>query len=163
MKLAAALLLGTLAGAAVAHPAPSSIVRLEFRAAVVRAEYWVPVSELEYARAADPAGGFADYLLRHVAAESPAGARWRVAVESVRDATYLDHAYRVAELSLAPPAGERAGGFVLVDDAVTHEVRNHVVYVVKRSGTGQDLVGALQYPARRLGVLPRAGAAHAAR
>lgn len=163
MKLAAALLLATLAAAAVAHPAPSSIVRLEFRGAVVRAECWVPVSELEYARAADPAGGFADYLLRHVGAESAAGARWRVAVESVRDATYLGHAYRVAELSLAPPRGERAAAFVLVDDAVTHEVRNHLVYVVTHSGASSDLVGALQYPARRLDVISRDVAADATR
>ena len=155
MKAAAALLLALLASAAFAHPAPSSIVRLEFRDTAVHAQCWVPVSELDYARAADPAGDFTDYLLRHLGAESLGGARWRVAVESVRDATYLGHAYRVAELSLAPPPGERAAEFVLVDDAVTHEVRNHVVYVVTRTGAAAAVVGALQYPARRLDVAAR--------
>jgi hypothetical protein len=144
------------ATAAFAHPAPNSILRLDFGAGGVQAEYWVPVSELAYARAADPAGGeVAAYLLRHVAAESEAGTRWTVAVRGVRETTYLDHPYLVAELTLAPPAGSAAESFVLIDDAVTHEVRNHVVYVVKRRGGENDLVGALQYPARRLLVAAR--------
>jgi hypothetical protein len=140
-------------GAALAHPAPNSIVRLDFRADGVRAEYWIPVSELEFARAADPGGGFPAYLLRHLAAETPDGARWRVSVESVREATYLELPYLVAQLSLAPPAGAAAGDFVLVDDAVTHEVRNHVVYVVAQRGAESGLLGAMQYPARRLEIV----------
>ena len=155
MKLATAWVLAALCGVALAHPAPSSIVRLEFRADVVRAEYWLPVSELQYARAADPAGDVRAYLLRHVAAETRTGARWRVAIESLRDATYLDQAYLVATLELAPPVDAGASDFVLVDDAVTHEVRNHVVYVVARRGPESGLVGALQYPARRLEVAAR--------
>jgi hypothetical protein len=156
-SLAALLLMGQLlvmpGGAALAHPAPNSIVRLDFRADGVRAEYWIPVSELEYARAADPGGGFAAYLLRHLAAETPGGARWRVSVESVRDATYLELPYLVAQLSLAPPAGAAADDFVLVDDAVTHEVRNHVVYVVAQRGAESGLLGAMRYPARRLEIV----------
>jgi hypothetical protein len=145
----AALLLAT--PAAFAHPAPNSVMKIEFQADHVRAEYWVPVSELEYARAADPAGReFAAYLLRHVAAETEGGAPWRVAVRSVREADYLGHAYLVAELGFDPPPGTPVEEFVLVDDAVTHEVRNHVVYVVTRRGAENALVGALQYPARRL-------------
>lgn len=137
--------------AAFAHPAPNSIVKLEFQHERVLAEYWVPVSELEYARAADPAGNeFTAYLLRHVAAESESGAAWRVAVKSVREANYLEHPYLVADLAFEPPAGTPADSFVLVDDLVTHEVRNHVVYVVTRRGAGNALIGALQYPARRL-------------
>ena len=138
--------------AAFAHPAPNSIVRLDFRAADVRAEYWIPVSELGYARAADPAGELPAYLLRHVSAESPAGLRWRVAVGAVRETTYLDHPYLVADLILSPPAGSSARAFTLVDDAVTHEVRNHVVYVVARRGEAAEVLGALQYPERRLGI-----------
>jgi hypothetical protein len=140
-------------GAALAHPAPNSIVRLEFHADAVRAEYWIPVSELEYARAADPAGGFPAYLLRHVAAETPGGARWRMSVESVRETTYLEHLYLVAQIELTPPAGAAADDFVLVDDAVTHEVRNHLVYVVSQRGAESGLLGALQYPARRLEII----------
>jgi hypothetical protein len=149
------VLLAMFAGTAAAHPAPSSILRFEFGAAEVRAEYWVPESELEYARAADPGGDLRAYLLRHVAAETAAGARWRVSIGVVREASYLGHAFRVAELTLVPPQGSTATAFVLVDDAVTHEVRNHVVYVVTRQGAESSLVGALQYPARRLDVRGR--------
>jgi hypothetical protein len=145
----AALLLA--APAAFAHPAPNSIIKLEFQSGRVQAEYWVPVSELDYARAADPAGReFTAYLLRHVAAESGSGAPWHVAVQSVREADYLGHPYLVAQLTLDPPAGTPVDSFVLVDDVVTHEVRNHVLYVVTRRGAENALVGALQYPARRL-------------
>jgi hypothetical protein len=144
------------APAAFAHPAPSSVMRLEFRADGVHAEYWVPVSQLEFARAADPGDReFATYLLRHVAAETADGVRWRIAIRAVRETTYLDHPYLVAELSLAPPAGAAPRSFVLIDDAVTHEVRNHVVYVVTRRGDANELVGTLQYPARRLTVAAR--------
>jgi hypothetical protein len=139
-------------GAALAHPAPNSIVRLEFRAEGVSAECWIPVSELEYARAADPAGEFSAYLLRHLSAETRSGARWRLSVQSVRETTYLERPYLVARLSLSPPTGAATREFVLFDDAVTHEVRNHVVYVVSRHGTESELLGALQYPARRLAV-----------
>ena len=152
MKIRAWLAVLLLAApAAFAHPAPNSVMKIEFQADRVRAEYWVPVSELEYARAADPAGReFAAYLLRHVAAETEGGAPWRVAVRSVREAEYLGHRYLVAELGFEPPPGTPVDEFVLVDDAVTHEVRNHVVYVVTRRGAENALVGALQYPARRL-------------
>jgi hypothetical protein len=155
VRLAAGLLLAALACAALAHPAPSSILRLELRTAAVRAEYWVPVSELEYARAADPAGDLPAYLLRHVAAETAAGVRWRVTVASVREAAYQQHAYLVARLDFEPPAGSSARDLVLIDDAVTHEVRNHVVYVVARRDAESGVVGALQYPARRLEISPR--------
>ena len=67
----------------------------------------------------------------------------------------MDHPYLVAELRLAPPAGATARAFVIVDDAVTHEVRNHRVYVVARRDAGSDLIGVLQYPARRLEVALR--------
>jgi len=146
-----AALLALLSAGAAAHPAPNSLLKLDFETSGVRAEYWVPVSELAYARAADTrGGGFADYLLRHVAAESPGGVPWRVSVAGVREATYADHAYLVADLSLQPPAGASPRAFVLLDDAVTHEVRNHVVYVLTRRDAGSDLLGLLQYPTRRL-------------
>jgi hypothetical protein len=68
----------------------------------------------------------------------------------VHEARYADHDNLVAELSLVPPAGVSPRTFVLLDDAVTHEVRNHVVYVLARRHVGADLLGQLQYPARRL-------------
>jgi hypothetical protein len=154
--LALGILLAVFTSAAFAHPAPNSVLRLDFAAHAVHAEYWVPISELEYARAADPAGEFPAYLLRHVAAETSAGRRWRIAVDGVRQQTYLDQPYLVATLTLVPPPGAPAREFVLVDDAVTHEVRNHRVYVVARRGATADVIGALQYPARRLLVAARA-------
>jgi len=156
MRTLLALCLGLLAGAVYAHSAPSSTLRLEFRADAVQAQYWVPVSELAYARAADPAGEpFAAYLLRHLAVETPDGKAWRVIVDDVHEAEYLEHAFVVADIRLLPPAGVAPREFVLVDDAVTHEVRNHVVYVVARHGERADMLGALQYPAKRLAVAAR--------
>jgi hypothetical protein len=93
--------------------------------------------------------------LRHLGAETSSGARWTVAVGGVREQIYLEHPYLVAQLTLVPPAGARAQEFVLIDDAVTHEVRNHRVYVVARRGAAADVIGALQYPARRLQVAAR--------
>jgi len=143
-------LLALLATVAAGHPAPNSLFKCDFQPSGVRAEYWIPVSELAYARAADPAGEFADYLLRHVAAESPGGASWRVSVVGARAAAYAGHDYLVADLRLLPPAGQAPRPFVLVDDAVTHEVRNHVIYVLERRDTGSELLGLLQYPTLRL-------------
>ena len=52
------------------------------------------------------------------------------------------------------------------DDAVTHEVRNHVVVVIAERDcedasleSAPVVLGALQYPARRLGIRPPADAA----
>jgi len=147
------LLLGLAAANAGAHPAPNSMLRLDFRETDVHAEYWIPASELAHARAADPqTSGLADYLLRHLAAQSPDGASWQVRVDGVRETSYVDHPYFVADVRLVPPAGVRTRAFVIVDDAVTHEVRNHRVYVVARRDAGSDLIGILQYPARRLEV-----------
>ena len=157
MKRAASTACGALlCGAAFAHPAPSSTLRLDFQEAAIHAEYWVPVSELTHARAADPgAEPFPAYLLRHFGLETRSGAAWRVTVEKVREDEYAGHAFLVADIRLVPPAGASAREFVIVDDTVTHEVRNHVVYVVARRGEEADLLGALQYPARRLPVAIR--------
>lgn len=151
MRWALVAIFALAAAAAFAHPAPNSILKLEFQDERVLAEYWVPMSELDYARASDPGGSeFTAYLLRHVAAEAESGAHWRVRLKAVREADYLGHPYLVADLAFEPPAGTASDSFVLVDDLVTHEVRNHVVYVVTRRGADHALIGALQYPARRL-------------
>ena len=75
-----------------------------------------------------------------------------MAVLSLRHVTYLEHAYLSAQLEFTPPAGASPGAFILVDDAVTHEVRNHVVIVLAPGAEKPELLGALQYPARRLAV-----------
>ena len=151
-RAAIALLLAAVCGVALAHRAPNSYVRLEFTGHAVRAEVLVPQSELAFAM---PGGegtqAFADYLLRHVAVESKDGARWTIVIRAVRTKLYFDHEYMLAELEITPPAGASMREFVLVDDAVTHEVRNHVV-VVTRGGAETLVLGALQYPARRLAI-----------
>ncbi len=149
--LALALLL-TAAGAH-AHPAPNSVVQFDFLDRSVVAELLLPASELAYV--IDARHSLPDYLRAHVAAETPEGAAWRIALRSVRETTYLEHPYLLVTLELTPPSGSSARHFVFVDDAVTHEVRNHVVVVVSRSDATQsapEFLGALQYPARRLTV-----------
>ena len=151
-RLAAVATICLLAPIADAHRAPNSLVRLDFAAHAVRAEMFVPRSELAFANpGASGPDQFTDYLLRHVAVESADGSRWKIEVRAVRSIVYFEHDYLVAELEITPPAGVSVQEFVLVDDAVTHEVRNHVVIVTRR-GTEDRLLGELQYPARRLTV-----------
>lgn len=151
MRRLALLAAGSLATVAFGHSAPNSVVRFDLRPDSVHAQLLVPASELAFATAAERAApDFEDYVLRHVAAEAPDGERWKVAIASVRTATYFDHDYRVAEIVLTPPPGASTRHFVFIDDAVTHEVRNHVVVLVANGATEPRLLGALQYPARRL-------------
>ena len=151
MRTALALWMAAACNLALAHSAPQSIVKLEFMPHSVRAEILVPESELAFATAAETTPQpFAQYLLRHMSAETPLGAAWKVEVRSVRDTTYLEHAYLLTEVVMTPPAGASARELVLVDDAVTHEVRNHIIAVLTRTTEGLHLLGVLQYPARRL-------------
>jgi hypothetical protein len=155
MKLRAASMLTLLfaagCGLALAHSSPHSLVKLDIAGDSVRAEVLVPESELSFATAAERVSEpFADYLLRHLSAETPQGAAWKVEVRSVSNVTYLDHAYLSAQVEFTPPPGASPRAFVLVDDAVTHEVRNHVVLVLARGAENPEVLGALQYPARRL-------------
>jgi hypothetical protein len=150
-------LLCLLGGMAFAHNAPQSFVKLDFHEHVVHAEVLVPESELEFALAEEqPRESFEAYLLRHVAAESMTGTPWTIAVRAVRRLSYLDHAYLSAAVVMTPPAGSSARRFVLSDDAVTHEVRNHVIVVLANTASAPVILGALQYPAQRLNVEPPA-------
>jgi len=147
------LLCAAACGVALAHSAPNSLVKLHFLAHTVRAEVLVPESELAFATAAEPTREpFAEYLQRHLSAETPQGAAWKREVQSVASATYLGHAYLSAQVEFTPPPGASVREFVLVDDAVTHEVRNHVVLVLATDTATPEVLGALQYPARRLSV-----------
>ena len=99
-----ALLCAAWCGAALAHNAPNSRVLLSFLAHSVQAEVLVPESELAFATAAETASEpFANYLLRHLSAETPQGAAWKVEVRSVRSITYLEHAYLSAQVEFKPP------------------------------------------------------------
>jgi hypothetical protein len=151
-RAALALLLACGCSAALAHRAPNSFVQLDIGAHVVHAELLVPQSELAFALpGADQAAAFPDYLLRHVSVETPDGKPWKIVVRAVRKTVYFDHDYLVAELEITPPAGASMQDFVFIDDAVTHEVRNHLVIVTRR-GPETRVLGALQYPARRLAI-----------
>jgi hypothetical protein len=148
-----ALMLAACAGVAWAHSAPNSWVKVSFLAHSVQAEVRVPESELAFATAAERAQEpFEKYLLRHLSAETNEGVPWSVKVQSVRSTVYLDHAYLSADVELTPPAGASPDDFVLVDDVITHEVRNHTVLVLAQEAGNSRMVGALQYPARRLTV-----------
>jgi len=148
-----ALLCAAGPGIALAHSAPNSLVKLDFLVHAVRAEVLVPESELAFATAAERTSEpFAEYLRRHLSAETPQGSAWKLEVRSVVSTTYLGHAYLSAQVEFTPPPGASVREFVLVDDAVTHEVRNHVVLVLAADATDPKIFGALQYPARRLAV-----------
>ena len=155
--LALAPLLASLAPGrlANAHPAPSSTLRLEFENAEVRGEYWRPVSELAFARAVEPDTTLPAYLLSRLAVQTPAGSPWRITVRGVREARYLEHDFLVADVRLEPPSGSPARPLVIIDDVITHEVRNHVVFIVESRSAGGQLLGMLQYPARRLEIAAR--------
>ena len=168
-----ALLALLIATRATAHPAPNSVVNLDFGRSSVRAELLLPTSELRYALAAeglerssiaadDPA--IARYLARHVAIATPAGDRWHGALHSSQLQTLIGHEYLVAVLDFTPPAGSTRRQFVLQADPITHEVRNHYLMVVARSdylggivGDQPELLGFLQYPGRVLEVARAAG------
>lgn len=159
-RLVAALSLLACAAATHAHHAPNSFVRLDFRAQSVRAQVMVPRSELGYALQGTPtADALPGYLLRHLGAATAQGAAWSVKVLNVRAVTYVDQPYFSAEVEFAPPPGGSTRDFVLTNDAVTHEVRNHVVYVVAEKdyadaslAAAPKLLGILQYPQRQLAV-----------
>jgi hypothetical protein len=141
------------ASAALAHNAPQSFVRFEFLEHSVRAELRLP--ESEYAAATAERSGadtFEAYLLRHVSAHGESGAIWAIEIIDVRNITYLEHPYRVAELVMTPPASDPLQSFTFRDDAITHEVRNHVIVVTARAEKNSRLLGALQYPALQLRV-----------
>lgn len=145
---------------ALAHQAPNSYLRLDFRARSVVAHLMIPASELAYSMEQPPdQQTLPAYLLRHVSATTAEGSAWTVQVIAVQKCRYLDQPYFVAELTLMPPAAASSRDFLLTNDAVTHEVRNHVVVVIAErdyadgvSGTAPVLLGALQYPARQLAI-----------
>jgi hypothetical protein len=158
---------------ATAHPAPNSVINLDFGRKSVRAELLIPTSELRYALAAegierssiaanDPA--IAAYLSRHVALVTPAGVRWHDAQDSRYLQTLAGHEYLFAALDFTPPAGSTTRRFVFQADPVTHEVRNHYLMVIARSdylgglvSDQPELIGFLQYPSRELEVVRTGG------
>jgi hypothetical protein len=156
-----------------AHPAPNSVINLDFGRGSVHAELLLPTSELRYALAAegverssiaadDPV--IAAYLARHVAIAMTEGGRWHGVLQASHLQTLIGHEYLVAALDFAPPAGAATRQFVLQADPITHEVRNHYIMVLARSdyrggvvGEQPELIGFLQHPRRELAVVRAAG------
>ena len=152
-----------------AHPAPSSSVALTFAPRSVQAKLLLPVSELTYAMtdiaSQDPGSARIDeralrrYLAAHVSAESHDGAPWSAKVRTVKAETLDDHDYWTVDMTLTPPPDGDVSDLVLVDDAITREIRNHFIFATARAddaaGTKANVVGVLQYPASRLSI-PRA-------
>lgn len=149
-----------LAVPAAAHHAPNSYLKLDFGAREIAAEMMLPQSELVYAMNGEPAvATLPAYLLKHVGATTPQGAAWTVVVTGVRATTYLDLPCFIATLRLVPPAGASTRDFLFTADAVTHEVRNHVIFVVATRDYADaalesrpEVLGVLQYPARQLAI-----------
>ena len=158
---------------ATAHPAPNSVINLDFGRNSVRAELLIPTSELRYALAADGIERssiaaddppVAAYLSRHVALVAPAGIRWHGVAVSRHLQALAGHEYLVAALDFTPPAGSTTRRFVFQADPVTHEVRNHYLMVIARSdylgglvGDRPELIGFLQYPSRELELVRTGG------
>lgn len=152
-----------------AHPAPSSSVELTFASGSVQAKLLLPVSELTYAMtdiaSQDPGSARIDeralrrYLAAHVSAESHDGAPWSASVRTVKAETLDDHDYWTVDMTLTPTPDGDVSDLVLVDDAITREIRNHFIFATARAddatGTKANVVGVLQYPASRLSI-PRA-------
>jgi len=171
-RFAAVVLPALVAIRATAHPAPNSVVNLDFGRNSVRAELLIPTSELQYALAAEGIerssiaaddAAIAAYLSRHLALVAPTGSRWQGALRLAHLQVLGGHEYLVVALEFTPPAGSTTRRFVLHADPVTHEVRNHYLMVIARSdyrgglvGDQPELIGFLQYPGRALEVA-RAG------
>lgn len=159
-----------------AHPAPSSSVELTFAPRSVLAKLLLPVSELTYAMTDVASLDFGvarideralrRYVAAHVAAESHDGAPWSVAVGTVKAETLDDHDYWTVDMMLTPSPDGDVSDLVLVDDAITREIRNHLIFATARSdeaaGTAADVVGVLQYPTSRLSIPHATSHLHAA-
>jgi len=142
---------------AIAHHAPPSHFRFDFRADHVEAQLMLPVSELAHAMKSPSAESLPTYLLEHMGARTDQGAAWTLRILSVDTTRYLDHDYWVAQVELRPPAGASARNFLFRSDAITHEVRNHRIMLVAERDyadlqTRPALMGALQYPVREFAV-----------
>ena len=133
-----------------AHPAPNSVIKLDFGRNSVRAEMLLPTSELRYALAAEglPRSNIAaddplivDYLARHVALAARVGGNWHSALRCSHLQTTAGHEYLVAALDFAPPPGSSTREFIFHADPITHEVRNHVLLVLARSDYRTGLIG----------------------
>ncbi|MGI4832457.1 MAG: HupE/UreJ family protein [Janthinobacterium lividum] len=144
-----ALLALLLAGPALAHPVPNSVVLLDIRPASVAAELQLPLQELqpafghgEIARYPDSllvyyAPALRAYLRQHIHPTSPDGRPWTVQVGALRvgGAEQTDtgsYQQLLAQVQLLPPPGTSPRTFTLHYDVIVHQVVTHVTLVAVR-------------------------------
>lgn len=111
-------------------------------------------------------GALRRYLATHLSAESQDGAPWSVAIRTVKADNLDDHDYWTVDMMLTPPPDGDVSDLVLVDDAITREIRNHFIFATARAdeaaGTAANVVGVLQYPTSRLPIPRTTSRIHAA-
>ena len=77
-----------------------------------------------------------------------------------------DHDYWTVDMMLTPSPDGDVSDLVLVDDAITREIRNHFIFATARAdeaaGTAANVVGVLQYPTSRLSIPRTTSRIHAA-
>lgn len=164
--LAAAWLVASHAVAA--HAMRTSNVELEFGRGIVAARVILPGDELELALGEKVAltrkldteleRSVRVYLRAHLSATSPSGTPWSIVNRRVRLIAGEGHSDIEVLLTLRPPSGTSTEAFVLHDDAITHQVRSHVILVFLRSGDSSKpqsrvrLIGAMQFPVTSLSI-----------
>jgi hypothetical protein len=156
--------------AASGHAMPNSMISVAFEAQSAQIEATIPWAELAYAlppalkhppgRADGAATAqLAAYALGHIGAATTDGRPWRLRIDALKVLPSADHSDLWFRLVATPPPGVSAESFILHDDAVTHVVMSHVIFVFVRrpSAGGEDaadpsLVGVLQNPTFDLAV-----------
>jgi hypothetical protein len=148
---------------AAAHLTPNSEVRLAFGRSHVEADVVIPMGD--YALASgnrpgnDPASRAAarTWLSRHIAAASPDGTPWRVAIDGLRFAQVAGPPDLLATLRLLPPPRADARRLNLRWSAVIDSVSSHFVLIVATEdfaaglvGRDRQVLGALQGERREL-------------
>ena len=126
-----------------AHSAPGSAVMLDFHADRVDAELRLPLSELELSfrepLLAEPATivarfqeKLAAYIRQHITLRSPDDRVWTIALGEMHVALDEEPLDLVVQLEMRPPAGASTRRFTFNDDAIVHEVINHITFVAVR-------------------------------
>lgn len=163
LRLALALLATVLALPAAAHLTPNSEVRLAFGRSYVLADVVIPMGD--YALASgnrpgnDPAARAAAraWLQHHIAAATPDGQPWRIAIDELRFAQIAGPPDLAATVRLLPPPGGDARRLTLTWTAVIDSVPSHFVLLVATEdfaagliGRDRQVLGALQGERRAL-------------
>ncbi len=138
-----------IASPAAAHLTPNSEVALDFAADRVTGDAVIPLSELDYARGrplvrnaqGQPGEDIRQWLAARIAAASPDGRRWAVALGPVRIGTDQGPPDLRFAIALTPPPGADPRTLRLRWMPVIDSVPNHFVIVLARSDFRGGLIG----------------------